>query len=222
MSAFDIELRTHHGVKVGAWRTDTPITVSQGYGGHPIAARPKKAGLTVWEGRQPFLMSVPLLLSLGGESVEGLRILLEGMATSVNDERPPEVFIKSNLGPLPLPAGIGENAAWWIEDMTWGEERRRASDGELTWKLVTPTLLEKVGDQLLETGKPEAKLNRARAYRVKTGDTLHSIAARELGDPERWREIGQLNHIRSDGQLKAGMILHIPARGGIAQPITGG
>lgn len=209
---FDLEFSAPGETTVGCWRTG-PIIPSLGYGGHPIGARPKKKALTVWEGRQPFEMEVPVLLDLGGQVVEGLRAALDRMATSVNGEKPPPVKILSNKGKLPIPADISDDADWWLEDLKWGEELRRARDGELVRQEVTITLLERVDDQLLKTKPKTASTHRSRNYRVRKGDTLHSIAARELGSAARWREIGDLNHIRSDGHLKVGMVLHLPPKG---------
>lgn len=215
--SFDIELSApSKGLVVGAWRTSDPILPSLGYGGHPVGARPKKKALTVWEGRQPFQMEVPLLLYNGGQVVEGLRSAIDSMATSRSqgwvDEQPPPVKIVSNRGRLPLPADISLDADWWIEDLRWGEELRRAEDGELVRLQVNVALLERIDDELFNSRSPSTSVVRAHNYTVKKGDTLHSIAARELGDARRWVEIARLNGIRSDGHLKAGMTLHLPPR----------
>jgi LysM repeat protein len=218
--SFDIELTApSKNLKVGAWRTSDPIVPSLGYGGHPVGARPKKKALTVWEGRQPFQIEVPLVLYLGPtEIVEGLRSTLDAMATSRSqgwiDEQPPAVKIKSNRGRLPLPADISDDANWWIEDLKWGEELRRASDGELVRKQVNVTLLERIDDELFNASSSTTTTSRGRNYTVKKGDTLHSIAARELGSAKLWWEITQLNEpLRSDGHLKPGMVLHLPPKG---------
>ena len=71
------------GTRVGAYRTEEPILPALGYGGHPVAVRPKKSALTVFEGRQPFQMPVPLLFS--GNHVPRLCFLLDQMASA----RPP-------------------------------------------------------------------------------------------------------------------------------------
>jgi len=217
---FDLELTAPGLPPVGCWRTG-PIVPSLGYGGHPIGARPKKKALTVWEGRQPFQMEVPILLDLGGQLVEGLRATLDRMATSVNGQKPPPVKIVSNRGKLPIPADIPETADWWIEDLKWGEEKRRASDGELVRQEVAVTLLERIDDELFSTAPKIVSTRRAHNYTVKKGDTLHSIAASQLGNATRWKEIADLNGIRSDGQLKPGRIIHIPAdTGQWSQPVS--
>jgi len=46
---------------------------------------------------------------------------------------------------------------------------------------------------------------------VKKGDTLWDIAKRELGDPQRWREIAKLNpQIKNPDLIHPGMVLKMP------------
>ena len=49
-----------------------------------------------------------------------------------------------------------------------------------------------------------------RTYKVKSGDTLGSIAKRELGSTKRWTEIASLNNVQPE-RLKPGMTLKLPA-----------
>lgn len=48
------------------------------------------------------------------------------------------------------------------------------------------------------------------SYTVKSGDTLSAIAARELGDPNRWQEIADLNGIQDPRALRVGQVLQLP------------
>jgi nucleoid-associated protein YgaU len=48
-------------------------------------------------------------------------------------------------------------------------------------------------------------------YRIEQGDTLSEIAARELGDFSRWREIARLNHIEPE-LLIPGETIRLPSR----------
>ena len=48
-------------------------------------------------------------------------------------------------------------------------------------------------------------------YRVAKGDTLYSIAKKELGSGGRWKEIASLNGIEG-GQVKVGQRLNLPAK----------
>lgn len=61
----------------------------------------------------------------------------------------------------------------------------------------------------------------ARTYTVRPGDTLSSIAARQLGDAGRWKEIYSLNKgaIGADpAHLRLGMVLKMPAGKPAPQP----
>lgn len=51
-----------------------------------------------------------------------------------------------------------------------------------------------------------------RACEVVAGDTLASIAQRELGNPERWRELADWNSIDDPMRLEVGSLLSVPAR----------
>ncbi|RMH57394.1 MAG: LysM domain-containing protein [Candidatus Hydrogenedentota bacterium] len=63
----------------------------------------------------------------------------------------------------------------------------------------------------------------AKPYRVKKGDTLAKIAARELGDAERWREIADENEIDNPRRLLAGRVIEIPEeRKPAAAPVVSG
>ncbi|GGZ80221.1 N-acetylmuramoyl-L-alanine amidase [Streptomyces echinoruber] len=52
----------------------------------------------------------------------------------------------------------------------------------------------------------------ARTYTVRSGDTLWSIAASQLGDGNRWREIAALNHLQDPDDLSVGQTLKLPAK----------
>jgi nucleoid-associated protein YgaU len=60
--------------------------------------------------------------------------------------------------------------------------------------------------------KEQAKLLDSGLYEVKKGDTLSSIAKKQLGDANRWREIYDLNreHIADPSMLFTGTALRLP------------
>lgn len=191
---------------VGLWRTDDPITPSDGYGGWEVIDRPNRAGLTDWKGRNPFSLTVPGLLYQGGDSVEPDRRALDQLATG----SPPEIVAITGRA-LPIPQVC--TGRWVIEDVQWGEEVRRGTDGSLTRKHVTVVLREHVADTLLRKSTKSSRIGGhqvIRHYRVKEKDTLESIAARELGSATRWVDIAALNGLRSSGQLKPRMLLRLP------------
>ena len=55
----------------------------------------------------------------------------------------------------------------------------------------------------------------AKTYTVKAGDSLWSIAANQLGDGTRWKEIKTLNGLASE-LIHAGQVLKIPGAAGEA------
>ena len=233
---FDLII-TNGTFQAGMWRTNDAITPSQGYGGHPVASRPKRRALTVWQGRQPFMLKIPAVLYRGGigHSVEVDRTALDEMAitedlVSIHDQK----GVRVETGPgviLPIPHQI-EGCEWWIEDMTWGEEIREGPEGpypgHMIRKNLEVTLLERIDDVTLgEHDAQSSTSTKARPmtnnYTVKKGDTLHSIAKARLGDAKRWKEIVELNknnptclggHCRSDSSLIVKKtVLRLPGKG---------
>lgn len=155
------------------------------------------------------------------ESVENDRRALDNMAMTRGEnetQKPPLVVIEATFS-LPIPPQLG-TPQWWIEDLVWGDERRKppAFGGELIWKLVTVSLLEAVGLEGPISKKPGTTVatNRGVPYTVKKGDTLAKIAAAKLGDASRWHEIAALNGIRSNGDLKVGMTLYLQEGASVA------
>ena len=49
-----------------------------------------------------------------------------------------------------------------------------------------------------------------KAYTVRRGDTLSSVAAAAYGDPALWREIANANHIDDPRRLEPGCVLRVP------------
>lgn len=75
------------------------------------------------------------------------------------------------------------------------------------------TLLEHVDAEITRTRRRRDETSKPlRTYTVKKGDTGYSIAARELGSPTRWTELGSINGIRDPNSLKPGQVLKLPAR----------
>ncbi len=211
MTEYDYTISDSKGNVVRALKTDDPATPKVGYGGHPVGARPKRRALTVYQGRQPFTLEVPMLLWRDGRSVEADRIALDNMATSEAEQfnqQPPVVQIRASYT-LPIPPALGtENTArWWIEDIIWGAEVRNPPNlgGAITRKELTVVLLEwNAQEPILEGGSRIGK------YRVrKPPDTILSICRKHRMDAITFRQLNP--RIRSDGSLKNGMIVHTVA-----------
>jgi nucleoid-associated protein YgaU len=48
------------------------------------------------------------------------------------------------------------------------------------------------------------------AYKVQKGDTLYSIARKELGNASRWKELASLNSLQKPYVIKVGQELKLP------------
>ncbi len=68
-------------------------------------------------------------------------------------------------------------------------------------------------------GSASVVSNLPRSYTVKRGDTLGSIAQRELGSSKRWPEIEALNGVKPE-RLSVGMVLKLPVAGASLEPHT--
>ncbi len=110
-----------------------------------------------------------------------------------------------------------------IVEFVWGPERFRGVVDSLniTYLLFTPEgtpVRAKLALSLKEYRPVEIQIkemNRAspdvdKAYTVRRGDTLSSIAGAVYRDPTRWREIARANAIRDPRRLEPGVVLSIP------------
>lgn len=56
---------------------------------------------------------------------------------------------------------------------------------------------------------PSPSLAEGRTYTVQAGDTLRSIATRELGDANRWSDLARINHLSSPYRIEVGQVLQL-------------
>lgn len=196
----------------GGWYTDESPSISGGYGGYQSTLRPKRAPLTDWQGRDLFILTVPLILSRGGKSIHDDRAALDALATGTRHNPPPPVKV------FGVPEPVGASGSWVIQDPGWGDLLRR-SDGALYRQFVTLTLLEYIDETLLQASTQDSRVNGhvvVEHYTVTKHDlslkssALQHIAAKTLGDGTRWPDIAVLNNLRSSGQLKLGQLLKLP------------
>ena len=64
--------------------------------------------------------------------------------------------------------------------------------------------------QISETQKPKSSPDRSKIRSIKEGDSLWMIAAREYGDPLKWKEIAKANDIDDPRKLSPGTQIIIP------------
>ncbi len=75
---------------------------------------------------------------------------------------------------------------------------------------VSVTLKEYVDPEILTKGTPLSSTDRTKRITIKQGDSLWAIAAREYGDPTKWRHIALENDIDNPRLLEPGMEINIP------------
>ena len=103
---------------------------------------------------------------------------------------------------LPQPAGPGASA------VNFGNAPGTAP---ITFPPPTSGFVDGTGQGLSTPTQPQPAVASAeRTYKVKSGDTLGSIAKRELGSTKRWSEISALNNVQPE-RLKVGMLLKLPS-----------
>lgn len=196
---------------------------TEGYGGWDAVARPRRQALTVWNGRNPFKMTLQIVFDgfVANKPVEVQCSTLERFGLPPTDgEEPPALRISCAAVPH-------TDLVWVVDNITWEDVERRR-DGKRIRQVVTLSLLRhNPGQRLAEytpsvvarqkataaaraaATTPGASVNH-KPYVVKDGDTLQTIAAHELGDAKRYREIADLNNLRDSKALVAGQPLKMP------------
>jgi hypothetical protein len=194
-----------------------------GVGGWFERPHPRADTTTEWEGRPLHTMSFDWLFDAirrGNGDVEAQLATLHRWGLPVNRADP-----KSEPPRLQVRYGHGQQLRWVIDNLDYLDEQRNGA-GRRVQALVRVSLLEYRSPRLAFTPVQQAAATGAvnnqqgvyvrpgdgtRTYTVRAGDTLTSIASRQLHDPTRWREICELNSLPSCDLITAGQILKLPA-----------
>jgi hypothetical protein len=192
---------------------DSPNLVG-GYGGWDIVTRPRKVGLTQWNGREPFQMDIPILFDgFHGDNGQEIEISkLSRMALPGGDDEPPIVKIKGPGVPDPGPDN------WVIRDISWGTQKVMwaYNDAGVMTRMrqdAVVHVMEHVAPDRAAFAKLASKGNQGawpKHYTVKKGDTLSKIAAKFYKNSKKWKKIADANNIRDPKSLKVGRRLVIP------------
>ena len=220
-------------IRLGDARPD----VTAGYGGWAEVARPRRRPLTVWTGSPGLRMNLPILLDgfVAGRSVERDIANLERLSLpTAADGAPPRVRLAAQGGAVPH-----TDRVWVVDSLTFADGAIMNHAGNRTRQPATLSLLEYIADvrvnerstttqtrrqaargeveggRLEQTcrrrqGQGEVGKKRAASSSFGDGEDLLSIAARELGDADRWVEIAQLNGLRDPRAIVAGQELRLP------------
>lgn len=195
--------------------------LTDGFGGWKVVDRPQRRGMTEWQGPTPFRATLQLLFdghlaSKDGASQTRTLAYLQRHFAPTNGALVPPAF--RVLGAWPIPEGIH----WVVDGLTADDDQMvvvRRSDRVAVRALWTLSLLQYVpGDVIVKSTaakrskERKGKSAKTKTYVVKRGDTLSTIAAKQLGSAKRVDEIKKLNPgIRDPKHLKVGLRLKLPA-----------
>ena len=193
------------GTKVVVLRGSEPPRMTGGGGGWQIVQRPRRLGLTQWQGREPYQMDVPVLFDgwADGDDVEADIARLNQMQMGKNSDPPPTLQID---GAVPVKgirwviAGIewGTNVIW-VSGVN-GRPVRQRQDA------VVKLLQYVKDDRLVISNKSTAP----RRHIYKKGETLRGLAQKYYKDASKWKKIADANKIRDPRNIKPGTSLRIP------------
>lgn len=194
----------------------SPVVTSPG--GWSITPRPRRVGLTEWEGYDPHTMAIPFLLDgfSTDRSVEPQVEVLRQMARKQGGlfNEPAKVVVEGACIPL------GSWRRWVIADVTPDTQIRSSRTSQLIRYGGVINLLEYVLSDVIVGGPTASPAAAAAArnqsassnsvYTAAAGETLSTIAAKKLGDAKRWPEIATLNGIRDPNNITPGQVLRLP------------
>jgi hypothetical protein len=201
--------------------------VSGGYGGWERIPRPREVSLTQWQGRDPLAIAIPVLMDgyMDDDSVELRLSRLERLALPHPNPggEPPVIRIH---GPIPR-----DNLQCVIENIEWVNAQRNDAGKIVRWEgvvrvvhYIAAVTVKQINAAAKNRGKKKKKPRRNQSvtsslvlahanqliYVAKEGDTLSSIAARELGDWRLWQELADTNQIRDPSSIVAGQRIMMP------------
>lgn len=216
----NVQFLTAEGDAVTVLMGDGVAQLSGGIGGWTAEERPGLDPAIIWANPDPIRQTIPLMLWDNGDPCGWQYWALWEIGRPRGQHKRPKVCTISG------PAIWRPDLEWVIESMEGGETVRRAGDGRVVRMALDVTLMRYVGVDTIVERSP-AKRNRDRkksspnrgkasnqrrdkVHVVKAGETLSRIAADELGNANRWKEIASLNNIRDPRAIKPGQRLRLP------------
>jgi hypothetical protein len=226
-------------VSLTARLSDTRPNVDAGYGGWQEVTRPRRRPLSIWQGAPGLRVSLPILFDRFADeiSVERQIAQLERLATATaSDGQPPRISFVARGAAVPHQQAtwVIDTLTWGDATMNANGNRTRqqVTIAMLEWiadvrvRENSPAKLQRAKLKREKTkqgasnkrvvaghGRKTSTTHTLRAAADGTfgaGDDLLSIAARELGDADRWVEIAQLNGLRDPRSISVGQVLRLP------------
>jgi nucleoid-associated protein YgaU len=196
---------------VEAWVDGPVLPTESGYGGWTVVETEGGKGTLEFSGTEPQRWTLPLKLDSWstGEDLQDVWDLLMSLASEQGFDPPPQVRLAGTIPP-DLSA-----RAWVIEKPVPGSERlinegNQLLRAEVTLNLIEASFSRNIASPLKQAQRAAKGAHSSRTIRARAGDTLVSIAARELGNPEKWRDISKLNGGLQPDNVKAGQKIKLP------------
>jgi hypothetical protein len=192
------------GGRVTMMRGDGIPKMTGGGGGWSIEARPRRVGLTIWKGRDPYTMDVPVLFDgwMDDNSQENEISVLNQMQMGGDLKEPPTVTIE---GAVPV-----KGIRWVISGIDWGDQVIYDDNSRYRQDAVVHLTQYNPEDRLKTFGG--GNLQTPRIHVVRKGETLRSIANQYYKDANKWKIIAAANNIRDPKSIKkmVGKSIRIP------------
>ncbi len=194
-----------NGLTVTCFRGDGPPKMTGGGGGWEIEDRPRRIGLTLWKGRQPYQMEVPVLVDNLGESIEADVAALNQMQMGYDLVDPPSVRI---AGAVPI-----KNIRWVIDGIDWGDdviwEQRGSTPARIRQDAVVKLI--QFEPEVMVTVRNTPPI--PNVYITKEGDTLKTAAQAMYGNATKWKAIAGANptHRDPNRKLPKGVKIVVPS-----------
>jgi hypothetical protein len=202
-----------NGLSVTMLRGDGAPKLSSGGARWEVTNVPRRVGFTQWQGRDPFVLDVPILFEghyrrlKPFRSIEDEARTLNQMHLSAEFQRPPTIKID---GALPI-----SDRRWVIQDITWGDEVFWVQDGpdSLPYRTRQDAVVHFLEYNAEDRVKVLATNTLPNWYIVKKGQTttLRMIAKEMYGDANQWKKIKKANPaIRDQNHIKGPKRVRIP------------
>jgi len=227
-------------LQVTARLADERPNVDTGFGGWDSVERPRRPPLTTFKAPPGRQLTLPILLDEweNGASIELQIDILARMGRPVaSDGEPPQLKVSATGNAVPYQelTWVISEIAWGDALMNRGGNRVRQQVTLTLTEFIEDVYLQQKSAAVRRQTKAKAKKTKkgaatkrvnvkknpkkqpvkGRAARVATttfgdGEDLLSIAARELGDADRWLEIAQLNGLRDPRAMREGQVIRLP------------